>query len=104
LKGFSMANAAPIDVSSAARTRILKELFERCHTRAAVACNPERLALLPGVSAAQDNAMDRQRVAALFRDHNAYVSAARFTSTEPEPMINAIRASGMTGWPGELEA
>ncbi|WP_462380981.1 NAD(P)-dependent oxidoreductase [Pseudomonas sp. Marseille-QA0892] len=103
-----MANIALIGASGAAGSRILKELSDRGHRITAIARNPERIAPLPGVTAASGDAGDLQGLPSLLRGHDAVVSAANFTSTDPKTLIEAVRASGVprylvVGGAGSLE-
>lgn len=103
-----MSHVALIGASGAAGSRILKELTDRGHTVTAIARNPERIAEHPGVTALKGDAQDQQGLAAALRGHDAVVSAANFTSTEPRTLIEAVRASGaarylVVGGAGSLE-
>ncbi|MGM3390008.1 NAD(P)-dependent oxidoreductase [Stutzerimonas stutzeri] len=103
-----MARIALIGASGAAGSRILKELSERGHTVTAIARRPERIASLPGVTAVKGDALDLSGLAAALRGHDAVVSAANFTSTEPRTLLDAVRASGVrrylvVGGAGSLE-
>lgn len=103
-----MANIALIGASGAAGSRILKELSNRGHNVTAIARNPERIAALPGVTALKGDASDLQGLSELLRGHDAVVSAANFTSTDPDTLIGAVRAAGVArylvvGGAGSLE-
>lgn len=103
-----MANIALIGASGAAGSRILRELSNRGHSITAIARNPERIAALPGVTALKGDAGDLQGLSELLRGHDAVVSAANFTSTDPATLIGAVRAAGVArylvvGGAGSLE-
>ncbi len=103
-----MSHIALIGASGAAGSRILKELTDRGHSVTAIARHPERIAKIAGVTAVKGDALDMQGLAATLRGHDAVVSAANFTSTEPKTLIDAVRASGVrrylvVGGAGSLE-
>lgn len=90
-----MSHIALIGASGSAGSRILKELTDRGHRVTAIARHPERIAQLPGVTAAKGDAHDLQGLALALRGHDAVVSAVNFTSSEPQTLIEAVRASGV---------
>lgn len=103
-----MSRIALIGASGAAGSRILKELSDRGHRVTAIARNPERIARLPGVSAVQGDAQDKEALSKLLTGHDAVVSAAKFASTDAKTLIEAVRASGVkrylvVGGAGSLE-
>lgn len=103
-----MSHIALIGASGAAGSRILRELSERGHSITAIARNPERIAVLPGVSAVQGDALNLETLSTLLAGHDVVVSAAKFGSTEPKTLIEAVRASGVkrylvVGGAGSLE-
>ncbi len=59
-----MSNVALIGASGNAGSRILKELSDRGHRITAIARNPQRIALLPGVTPVAGDANDRAQLPA----------------------------------------
>ncbi|WJD72276.1 NAD(P)-dependent oxidoreductase [Pseudomonas asiatica] len=103
-----MPRIALIGASGNAGSCILKELSDRGHTVTAIARNPERIATLPGVTAVQADAQDKAALSKLLAGHDAVVSAAKFGSTDPQTLIEAVRAAGVkrylvVGGAGSLE-
>ncbi|TKY82453.1 NAD(P)-dependent oxidoreductase [Pectobacterium polonicum] len=103
-----MSHIALIGASGDAGSRILKELSDRGHTVTAIARHPEKIASLPSVTAKQGDALDSDALVALFKGHDAVVSAVKFGSSEPAILIAAVKAAGVkrylvVGGAGSLE-
>ncbi|GKW26112.1 3-beta hydroxysteroid dehydrogenase [Pectobacterium carotovorum subsp. carotovorum] len=103
-----MSHIALIGASGDAGSRILKELSDRGHTVTAIARHPEKIASLPNVTAKQGDALDSDALVALFKGHDAVVSAVKFGSSEPAILIAAVKAAGVkrylvVGGAGSLE-
>ncbi|QOY21853.1 NAD(P)-dependent oxidoreductase [Xanthomonas citri] len=103
-----MTKVALIGASGAAGSRILKELSDRGHTVTGIARNPEKIALLPGVTTARADVFDKDALAQVLRGHDAVVSAVHFTASDVQTLIDAVRASGVkryivVGGAGSLE-
>ncbi len=103
-----MAKIALIGASGNAGARILKELSERGHAVTAIARNPEKIATLPQVTAVKGDVFDKDGLAALLKGHDAVISAVHFTASDPQRLIDAVRASGVkrylvVGGAGSLE-
>jgi len=103
-----MAKIALIGASGNAGSRILKELSDRGHVVTAIARHPERIAALPGVTAVRGDVFAQAELAALFKGHDAVISAVHFTASDPGILIAAVRASGVrrylvVGGAGSLE-
>ncbi|WP_192456594.1 NAD(P)-dependent oxidoreductase [Musicola keenii] len=81
--------------SGNAGSQILKELSERGHQVTAIARHPEKIAALPGVTAKQGDVFDMAGLAALLKGHDAVISAVHFTSSDPQTLIDAVRAAGV---------
>jgi putative NADH-flavin reductase len=99
---------AVIGASGAAGSRIVAELARRGHAVTGIARNPGRVAALPGVTAKAGDAGDVDAMAGLLRGHDAVVSSVRFTASDAEKLIAAVRASGVkryfvVGGAGSLE-
>lgn len=88
-----MANIALIGASGRGGSRILKELSDRGHHVTAIARNADRIAALPGVKAAQGDVFDEAGLAGLLRGHDAVISAVHFAASDPNILIDAVRAS-----------
>ena len=58
---------ALIGASGAVGSRLLKELSDRGHTVTGIARNPEKIAVLPGVTAKKGDVFDRHGLTALIR-------------------------------------
>lgn len=103
-----MAKVALIGASGHAGSRILRELSDRGHQVTAIVRHPEKVAALPGVTAAKGDAHDRAGLVALLRGHDAAISAVHFTASDPETLIAAVREAGVrrylvVGGAGSLE-
>ncbi len=91
-----MAKIALIGASGNAGSRILKELSDRGHQVTAIARNPEKIAALPGVTAAAGDAQDAASLAGLVQGHDAVISSVRFTGTDFSIITDALRKAGVT--------
>ncbi|WP_428700126.1 NAD(P)-dependent oxidoreductase [Stappia sp.] len=103
-----MTHVALIGASGNAGARILKELSDRGHKVTAIARNPERIAALPGVTAAKGDVYDAEGLAALLKGHDAVISSVHFSVSDPAILLQAARASGVrrylvVGGAGSLE-
>ncbi|MDR5652351.1 NAD(P)-dependent oxidoreductase [Ruixingdingia sedimenti] len=103
-----MAEIALIGASGNAGSRILKELSDRGHAVTAIARHPERIAALPGVTAAAGDVSDQPGLAALLRGHDAVISAVHFRAADAPRLVGAVRAAGVrrylvVGGAGSLE-
>lgn len=103
-----MSHIALIGASGDAGSRILKELSDRGHTVTAIARHPEKITSLPNVTAKQGDALDKDALVALFKGHDAVVSAVKFGSSDPAILIAAVKTAGVkrylvVGGAGSLE-
>ncbi|MGD9767920.1 MAG: NAD(P)-dependent oxidoreductase [Pseudolabrys sp.] len=103
-----MAHVALIGASGNAGSRILKELSDRGHRVTAIARHPDKVAKLPGVTAVKADVFDKAGLAAALRGHDAVISAVHFTASDPQILIDAVRAAGVkrylvVGGAGSLE-
>ena len=99
---------ALIGASGQAGSRILAELVRRAHTVTGIARHPEKIAVGPGVTAKKGDVFDREGLAALLNGHDVAISAVHFTASDPNILIEAVRASGfkryfVVGGAGSLE-
>lgn len=103
-----MAHVALIGASGNAGSRILNELSARGHRVTAIVRHPEKVAKLPGVTAVKADVFDKAGLAAALRGHDAVISAVHFTASDPQVLIDAVRAAGVkhylvVGGAGSLE-
>jgi uncharacterized protein len=99
---------ALIGASGQAGARILSELVRRGHQVTAIARHPEKIAAGPGATAKKGDVFDKAGLVALLHGHDAVVSSVHFTASDPELLIEAVRASGVkryfvVGGAGSLE-
>lgn len=99
---------ALIGASGQAGSRLLAELSARGHAVTAIARNPEKIAALPGVTAARGDVYDRAGLAALLKGHDAVISSVHYTASDPALILAAVRDSGVkryfvVGGAGSLE-
>ncbi|MGN6459901.1 MAG: NAD(P)-dependent oxidoreductase [Pseudolabrys sp.] len=103
-----MAQVALIGASGNAGSRILNELSASGHRVTAIVRHPEKVAKLPGVTAVKADVFDKAGLAAALRGHDAVISAVHFTASDPQILIDAVRAAGVkrylvVGGAGSLE-
>lgn len=103
-----MTHVALIGASGNAGARILTELSNRGHQVTAIARNPDRIAALPGVTAAKGDVFDSEGLASLLKGHDVVISSVHFSASDPAILIKAVRASGVkrylvVGGAGSLE-
>jgi putative NADH-flavin reductase len=99
---------ALIGASGQAGSRILTELVRRGHAVTGIARHPEKIAAGPGVTAKKGDVFDREGLTALLKGHDVVISSVHFTTSNPEILIEAARASGakryfVVGGAGSLE-
>jgi putative NADH-flavin reductase len=99
---------AVIGASGQAGSRIVAELARRGHTVTAIARNPEKIAVLAGVTARQGDAFDPASMAKLLAGHDVAISSIHFTASDPDKLIGAVKAAGVgrylvVGGAGSLE-
>jgi len=90
-----MAHIALIGASGNVGTRLLKELAARGHQITAIARDPGKIPAQAGVTAVRGDASDGAGLATLLAGHDAVISALRFLDSQPDTLINAVRASGV---------
>ena len=103
-----MAHIALIGASGSAGSRILTELSDRGHKVTAIARNPERIAALPGVVKKKGDVYDKEGLSALLKGHHAVISSVHFLTSDPNILVETVRASGVkrylvVGGAGSLE-
>ena len=86
---------ALIGASGQAGSRILAELVARGHIVTAIARNPDKIAVLPGVTRIKGDVHDPKGLADLLRGHDAAISSVRFAASEHAVLTDAVKASGV---------
>ena len=99
---------ALIGASGQAGSRILKELVRRGHQVSAIARHPEKIAACAGVTPIQADVADRAQMSTALRGHDAVISSVHFSVTNPDDLIESVRAAGVkrylvVGGAGSLE-
>lgn len=99
---------ALIGASGNAGSQILAELSRRGHLVTAIARHPEKIAALPGVTPVKGDVYDSINLSKLFQGHDAVASAVYFTASDPQMLMDAVRAAGVkryivVGGAGSLE-
>ncbi|MDE3026878.1 MAG: NAD(P)-dependent oxidoreductase [Paracoccaceae bacterium] len=95
---FTMTKVALIGASGNVGTRLLKELSDRGHKVTAIARHPEKIAALPGVTAAKGDANDAVSLPGTIAGHDAVISATRFVGTDFAALAKALRTAGVSRW------
>ncbi|WP_322402397.1 NAD(P)-dependent oxidoreductase [Massilia luteola] len=90
-----MARIALIGASGNVGTRILNELVSRNHQVTAIVRDPSKVPARAGVTAARGDVADPAGLAAVLEGHDAVISAVRFLDSDPNALIDAVRASGV---------
>lgn len=99
---------ALIGASGNVGSRLLAELSRRGHEVTAIARNPERIETRPGVTPAKGDLFDDATLTETLRGHDAVLSAVLFIMSDPDKLLNAVKASGVkrylvVGGAGSLE-
>ncbi len=99
---------AVIGASGQAGSRIVAELASRGHQILAIARHPEKIEARSGVTTSRGDVQDKAGLAALLKGQDAVVSSVHFRDTDPQKLIDAVRASGVkryfiVGGAGSLE-
>lgn len=102
-----MAKVAVIGATGNVGARLVTELVRRGHRVTAISRNPAKPAS-PQVEAVAGDVRDPAGLARLLTGHDAVVSAVRFGDTDPQALIDAVRASDVkrylvVGGAGSLE-
>ncbi|TBW54646.1 NAD(P)-dependent oxidoreductase [Marinobacter halodurans] len=90
-----MAHIALIGASGNVGQRLLNELVSRKHRVTAIARNPDNIPVVQGVTAVRGDVNDAAALAAVLKGHDAVISSVRFLDSEPQVLIDAVRASGV---------
>jgi putative NADH-flavin reductase len=99
---------AVIGASGQGGSRLLAELIRRGHQVTAIARQPDKIAVDPGVTAKKGDVFDKAGLVHLLRGHDAVVSAVHFTASDPKLLIEAVKEAGVkryfvVGGAGSLE-
>ena len=99
---------AVIGASGQAGSSIVAELASRGHQILAIARHPEKIEARSGVTTSRGDVQDKAGLAALLKGQDAVVSSVHFRDTDPQKLIDAVRASGVkryfiVGGAGSLE-
>lgn len=94
--------------SGRAGSEITKELSRRGHAVTAIARNPEKIAVLPNVTPAKGDVLDRSGLAKLWVGHDVAVSSVHFLASDALKLIGAAKDSKVgrylvVGGAGSLE-
>ena len=98
-----------LGASGRAGSEIAKELARRGHQVTGVARNPARIPAGEGITAVSGDVSNTAALPALLKGADAVVSAIMFTDTDPEKLIAAVKAAGVSrylvvGGAGSMEA
>lgn len=77
-----MSKIALVGASGNAGSRILKELSSRGHTVTAIACSPEKIEALFGVTPAKGDLLDTANFPDLLAGHDAVISSVAFVASD----------------------
>ncbi len=99
---------ALIGASGQAGSRILAELAARGHAVTAIARDPSKLPTLANVTPVAADIEAPQALAQVLAGHDAIVSSVHFAASNPDKLIAAVKASGVSryyvvGGAGSLE-
>ena len=89
-------------------SRLLAELLRRSHTVTAIVRNPERVPAQAGVTPKRADVADQASLVAALAGHDAVISAVPFVGSNPQTLIEAVKAAGVprylvVGGAGSLE-
>lgn len=99
---------AIIGASGNAGIRLVREAQSRGHDVTAITRTPSRYAALADEAVAAGDVQDPAALAAALAGHDVVISSVTFEATDPDTLIGAVRASGVTrylvvGGAGSLE-
>lgn len=90
-----MAKIALIGASGRAGSCLLRELSDRGHSVTAIARDPDRITALPHVTPQRGDLRDSDGLVARISGHDAVISSVPFSASDPQALIDALRASGV---------
>lgn len=99
---------ALIGATGRAGSEILKELVRRGHAVTAIVRNPEKVPSAANVTAKKGDVFDKSGLTELLKGHDAVISAVHFTASDPQKLIDTVKAAGVkrylvVGGAGSLE-
>ena len=99
---------ALIGATGQAGSPILKELVSRGHQVTAIVRNPEKVQAQANVTPKKGDVFDKDGLAALLKGHEVVISAVHFLQSDPQMLIDAVKAAGVkrylvVGGAGSLE-
>ncbi|MGL5165823.1 MAG: NAD(P)-dependent oxidoreductase [Afipia sp.] len=99
---------AVIGATGRAGSEILKELVRRGHAVTAIVRNPGKVQAQANVTPKKGDVFDKDGLAALLKGHDAVISSVHFSASDPQRLIDAVKASGVkrylvVGGAGSLE-
>lgn len=99
---------ALIGATGRAGSEILKELIRRGHAVTAIVRNPEKVPFGANVTPKKGDVFDKAGLTELLKGHDAVISAVHFLQSDPQILIDAVKASGVkrylvVGGAGSLE-
>lgn len=99
---------ALIGASGQAGSRILDELVRRGHSVTAITRNPSKIVERDGLTSLAGDVADAPALGRILTGHDAVVSSVHFSASDPDKLIEAVRASGVkryivVGGAGSLE-
>lgn len=86
---------ALIGATGVVGTPLTRELSSRGHQVTAITTHPEDVLDLPGVTAVDDNADDRESLPRQIAGHEVVISSIQFTKTDHDALIESVKASGV---------
>lgn len=90
-----MAQIAIIGASGNVGQRLVAELASRGHQITAICRNPSSIAKRQGVTAKAGDVSQGASLKEILHGHDAIISSLRFIDTQPDPLIDLVRSSGV---------
>lgn len=75
-------------------SHILEELVRRGHAVTAIVRNPEKVPAAANVTAKKGDIFDTAGLTELLKGHDAVISAVLFLQSDPQKLIDAVKAAG----------
>lgn len=76
-------------------TYVVEELSRRGHEITAITTHPDAVPDMPGVTAQFGDANDGPALTTLLKGHDVVVTSIQFAKTDPDTLIEAVKASGV---------
>ena len=86
---------ALIGASGNVGSRIAAELSSRGHKITGIARDARKVAAIPGVTPTTADFTKTNALVGILKGHAAVISCVRFTGTDPDQLIGAVKASGV---------